>query len=119
MCCDEVRVSSHDEADKVTNSTGIKSSLYGEKGADTLIGGTNADTLVGGPDADAFKGMNGNDQLFAVDLTSDTSINCDGGNAPGSADRAELDLLPRDPNSVVHGCETKARKQPVHLAHTG
>ena len=114
-----IRVSSHDEADKVTNSTGIKSSLYGEKGADTLIGGTNADTLVGGPDADAFKGMNGNDQLFAVDLTSDTSINCDGGNAPGSADRAELDLLPRDPNSVVHGCETKVRKQPVHLAHAG
>jgi DNA-binding beta-propeller fold protein YncE len=114
-----IRVSSHDEADKVTNSTGIKSSLYGEKGADTLIGGTNGDTLVGGPDADAFKGMNGNDQLFAVDLTSDTRINCDGGNAPGSADRAELDLLPRDPNSVVQGCETKTRKQPVHLAHTG
>ena len=53
--------------------------------------------------------MNGNDQLLARDLTSDTTINCDGGNAPGSADKADLDVLPKDPNSVVQGCETKTR----------
>jgi Ca2+-binding RTX toxin-like protein len=102
-------VSSHDEADRITNSTGIKSALFGEKGADTLIGGLSADTLTGGPDADVMKGMNGSDQLLARDMTSDTTINCDGGNAPGSADKADLDQLPKDPNSVVQGCETKTR----------
>jgi hypothetical protein len=53
--------------------------------------------------------MNGNDQLPARDLTSDTAINCDGGSTPGSLDRADLDQLPKDPNSVVKGCESKAR----------
>jgi DNA-binding beta-propeller fold protein YncE len=104
-----IRVSSHDEADRITNSTGIKSALFGEKGADTLMGGLSADTLTGGPDADVMKGMNGSDQLLARDMTSDTTINCDGGNAPGSADKADLDQLPKDPNSVVQGCETKTR----------
>ncbi|MGH2964620.1 MAG: beta-propeller fold lactonase family protein [Solirubrobacterales bacterium] len=104
-----IRVSAGNEADKVTNSTGIKSSLFGEKGADTLIGGKSADTLTGGSDADTLIGKNGNDQLLARDMTSDTAINCDGGNAPGSADKADLDLLPNDPNSVVTGCETKVR----------
>ena len=93
----------------MTNSTGIKSSLFGEKGADTLVGGSNADTLTGGPDADTLIGKNGNDQLLARDLTSDTAINCDGGTAPGSADKADLDVLPKDPNSVIQGCETKTR----------
>ena len=49
--------------------------------------------------------MNGNDQLLARDLTSDTTIDCGG----GSADKADLDLLPNDPNSAVIGCETKTR----------
>jgi hypothetical protein len=53
--------------------------------------------------------MNGDDLLLARDLVSDQAINCDGGTAPGSADRADLDLLPKDPNSVVTGCETKRR----------
>ncbi|MGH2965597.1 MAG: beta-propeller fold lactonase family protein [Solirubrobacterales bacterium] len=104
-----IRVSAHDQADKVVNSTGLKSALFGEKGADTLVGGLSADTLTGGPDADVMKGMNGSDQLLARDMTSDTTINCDGGNAPGSADKADLDQLPKDPNSVVQGCETKTR----------
>jgi hypothetical protein len=54
-------------------------------------------------------GRNGNDDLRARDLTSDTTINCDGGNAPGGADKADLDLLPMDPNSVVTNCETTTR----------
>ena len=53
-----------------------------------------------------MKGMNGNDQLFARDLTSDTTINCDGGIA-GTADKADLDMLPKD--SPVSGCETVTR----------
>ena len=54
-----------------------------------------------------MKGMNGNDLLLAHDRTSDTPINCDGGTR--EADKADLDLLPKDPNSVVMGCETKTR----------
>jgi DNA-binding beta-propeller fold protein YncE len=106
---DRIQVSARDLGDKVVNSTGIQSSLYGDKGADTLLGGTNADVLTGGPDPDVFKGKNGSDQLFARDLSSDTAINCDGGSAPGSADKADLDLLPKDLNSKVTGCETKTR----------
>ena len=40
-------------------------------------------------------------------MTSDPTINCDGGGEPGN-DRAYLDLLPNDPNPVI-GCETKVR----------
>lgn len=104
-----IRATARDLGDRIVNSTGIQSSLYGEKGNDVLVGGTNVDVLTGGPDPDVIKGMNGNDQLFARDLTSDTTINCDGGNAPGPADRADLDLLPKDPNSKVTGCESKKR----------
>jgi hypothetical protein len=53
--------------------------------------------------------MNGNDDLRARDLTSDTTIDCDGGTAPGAADKADLDLLPKDPDSAVTNCETKTR----------
>ena len=104
-----IRVLSSGETDKVTNSTAVQSSLYGGDGNDTLTGGPGPDMLTGGAGADVMKGMNGNDQLFARDLTSDTMINCDGGNSPGTADKADLDLLPKDPNSVVNGCETKTR----------
>ena len=65
--------------------------------------------LTGGAGADVMKGMNGKDQLFARDLTSDTTINCDGGTTPGSGEKADLDLLPKDPNSAVTNCETKTR----------
>ena len=90
-----------DQTDKVVNSTGVQSSLYGGAANDILTGGSAKDTLTGGAGADVMKGMNGNDQLFARDLTSDTTINCDGGTTPGAADKADLDLLPKDPDSVV------------------
>jgi Ca2+-binding RTX toxin-like protein len=93
----------------VTNSTAVKSSLNGGAANDVLTGGSANDNLIGAAGADIFKGMNGNDQLFARDLTSDTTINCDGGTTPGTADKADLDLLPKDPNSKVIGCETKTR----------
>ena len=98
-----------DQADQVTNSTAIVSGLNGGPGDDTLTGGFVKDTLTGAAGADVMRGMNGNDLLKARDLTSDRTINCDGGGAPGSADKADLDLLPKDPNSVVSGCETKTR----------
>ena len=90
------------------NSTTIPGSLYGGAGNDTLIGGASQDTLTGGPGADVMRGMNGNDQLFGRDGASDTTIDCDGGNTPGAADKAELDLLPKD--SSVSGCETVTRQ---------
>ena len=91
------------------NSTAVRSSLNGGAANDVLTGGSANDTLTGGAGADVIKGMNGNDSFFARDLTSDTTINCDGGSAPGGADKADLDLLPKDPNSAVIGCETKTR----------
>jgi Ca2+-binding RTX toxin-like protein len=105
-----VQVSAGDQGDRVTNSTGVQSSLYGGKGGDALIGGSGSDLLKGGPAADTVRGMDGDDQLRARDLTSDTLINCDGGTGtPGVADRANLDKLPRDPGSVVQGCESMIR----------
>jgi len=47
--------------------------------------------------------MNGNDELFARDLVSDTTIDCGGGNA----DKADMDVLPTD--SSVSGCEIPTR----------
>ena len=114
---DRIRVSSGDQADQVLSSTAIRAWLYGGSGNDTLSGGSGDDTLsggsgndhlIGGPNADVLEGMGGNDQLLARDGTSDALINCDGGiGTPGSADKADLDLLPLDPN--VKGCETKTR----------
>jgi hypothetical protein len=105
-----VQVTVGDRADRVVNSTGVQSSLYGEDGSDVLIGGRGKDIVVGGGNPDVMKGGNGNDRLLAHDHTSDTTINCDGGiGTPGHADSAELDRLPKDPNSVISGCETKTR----------
>jgi Ca2+-binding RTX toxin-like protein len=104
-----VQVSSADQADRVTNLTALASSLSGGGEADDLTGGSGGDTLTGGAGADSLKGMNGNDVLHARDQESDAAIKCDGGGTPGNADRAILDLLPRDPDAIVRGCETKAR----------
>ena len=104
-----IQVTSGDQIDQVTNSTAVKSSLNGGAANDVLTGGSNNDTLTGSTGADVFRGMNGNDQLFARDLTSETTINCDGGTSPGGADKADLDVLPKDPNARVIGCETKTR----------
>jgi hypothetical protein len=105
-----VRVTASDQNYQVVNSTVVRSLLNGGNGDDTLTGGSRNDTLTGGLDADTMKGMNGSDLLKARDLTSDALINCDGGiGTPGSADKADLDELPLDPNSVVKGCESKTR----------
>ncbi len=104
-----IQVAAGDQSDKVVNSTTVQSSLYGGTANDVLTGGSANDTLAGGEDADVMTGMNGNDELLARDLASDTTINCDGGSAPGTADKADLDLLPKDPNSAVTSCETKTR----------
>jgi hypothetical protein len=104
-----VKVASGAGNDRVRNATSLPSSINGGGGSDTLIGGTAADTITGGPGADIFQGGNGNDTLLARDLATDTAINCDGGTKPGTADKAGLDLLPKDPNSIVLGCETKTR----------
>jgi hypothetical protein len=104
-----IQVSSGDQIDKVVNSTAVKGSLNGGAANDVLTGGSANDTLTGSTGADIFKGMNGDDQLLARDLASDTTINCDGGSTPGGADKADLDVLPKDPNSAVIGCETKKR----------
>jgi hypothetical protein len=53
-----------------------------------------------------MEGMKGNDLLKVRDRTSDATINCDG----GGRDKADLDKLHKDPNSVVKGCETKTRR---------
>ena len=104
-----IRVLAADQADQVTNSTSLQSALNGGPANDALIGGFAKDTLTGAAGADVLKGMNGNDLLQARDLASDQTINCDGGATAGSADKADLDLLPLDPNSRVTGCETKTR----------
>jgi hypothetical protein len=104
-----VKVSSAGSTDRITNATALAGKLLGGPANDLLVGGSGNDVLNGGTGADSFKGMNGNDTLLARDLTSDTAINCDGGTKPGSADKADLDLLPKDPNSIVFGCETKTR----------
>jgi hypothetical protein len=100
-----IHVSSGDQTDQVTNSTALRSSLFGEAANDRLTGGSVKDTMFGGPGADVFKGMNGADDLRARDLTSDTSIDCGG----GTGDKADLDKLPADPDPVVISCETKTR----------
>jgi lysophospholipase L1-like esterase/sugar lactone lactonase YvrE len=107
-----IQVSSGVQLDQVVNSTTLASSLNGGAANDVLTGGSANDTLTGGTGADIMKGMNGNDQLFARDLASDTTIDCDGGTIPGSADTATLDPLPKDPDSAVIGCETKTRGNP-------
>jgi hypothetical protein len=105
----KIQVSSGGGADRILDGVGVPGSLNGGPGDDTLVGGSGNDVITGGPGADSFKGRNGNDNLLARDLTSDASINCDGGSTPGSADKADLDLLPKDPDSIVAGCETKTR----------
>jgi hypothetical protein len=149
-----VDVKAGDQADKVTNSTSIRSALHGGPASDRLTGGSNRDSLTGGKGADSFRGMNGSDHLYARDLASDVArtgakaaltrsvtidlssarrsrlfkgmtrgdrlfargssseitIHCDGGDSPASHDKVELDKLPKDPDSVIRGCETKTRR---------
>jgi hypothetical protein len=99
-----IQVSSGDQADKVVNSNAVKSSLAGGTANDALTGGSNKDTLTGGAGFDLLKGSAGGDLLKARDTVSDAQIGCGAG-----TDKANLDLLPKDPDSVVSGCETKTR----------
>jgi hypothetical protein len=99
-----VYVAASDLGDQVVNSTGIASALVGGAGNDTLVGGFGADTLNAGAGANKLQARGGNDQLLARNLVTDPLIDCGAG-----ADKADLDKLPKDPNSVISGCETKAR----------
>jgi hypothetical protein len=99
-----VKVSAGDRADRVQNSTPLRSVLHGGAGNDLLIGGPARETLIGGPGANALEGMGGGDLLRARNNTSDTLIDCGAGN-----DKAELDRPPKDPSPAVKGCETRAR----------
>jgi hypothetical protein len=97
-----IQVTSGDRDDKVTNSSGLPSALYGELGNDVLIGDSDRDILNGGPGVDVLQGLEGNDLLRAHDGASDKRIDCGTG-----SDKADLDLLPKDAN--VKGCEVKTR----------
>jgi len=98
-------ITSADQTDKVLNSTTISSFIVGGAANDVLTGGSANDTLTGSTGADVLKGMNGNDRLMARDLVSDSTIDC----GAGAGDKGDLDLLPKDPNSRIAGCETKTR----------
>jgi hypothetical protein len=100
-----IKVNAGDQADSVINSTAVKSTVDGGAGNDTLQGGSGADTLTGAAGIDILKGMAGKDLLKARDLTSDRTIDCGTG-----VDKAEIDKLPKDPDSKVKGCETKTRR---------
>jgi hemolysin type calcium-binding protein len=102
-----VNVSSGTATDRILNSSPLAITFDGGAGDDALTGGPRADTLTGGPGSDVMQGKNGNDTLKGRDLTSDAAINCDGGTTPGTADKANLDLLPKD--SAVSGCESVTR----------
>jgi hypothetical protein len=105
----QVMVSSGGGADRIVDTVPLPATLAGGAANDVLTGGPRADTIIGSGGADTMRGMNGNDSLRARDLISDTLVNCDGGTVAGAADKADLDLAPKDPNSVVLGCETKTR----------
>ena len=100
-----IRVLAGDQIDKVVNSTAVKSSVHGGVGNDTLEGGSAADTLTGAAGLDVLKGMDANDLLRGRDLASDRMVDCGAG-----TDKADLDLLPMDPNSKIKGCETRTRR---------
>lgn len=107
-----IKVSAGKARDRVENASApVPLTIDGGDGDDVLFGGSRDDTITGGPGADVMRGGPGNDTLLARDQTSDTAIRCDGGSGtPGNADKAVLDLLPKDPDAIVTGCETKTRK---------
>jgi Ca2+-binding RTX toxin-like protein len=104
-----IQVASGALTDRIVDSVSLPGLLNGGTANDVITGSPAPDTITGGGGADTLRGMNGNDLLRARDLISDTAIDCDGGANPGTADRADLDLAPKDPNSIVTGCETKTR----------
>ncbi len=93
--------------DRIRNASTLQSRLFGGYGADTIIGGRGNDLISGSFGRDRLKGMNGDDFLTAHDNADDRLIDCDGGTVPGTADRADLDLLPKD--SPATDCESVKR----------
>ena len=85
----------------MVDSTDLPGSLTGG-GNDTLQGGSARDSLNGGVGADLLSGMDGNDLFKADDGSLRSGHRCGGG-----SDKADLDLLPQDPN--VQRCENKTR----------
>ena len=94
--------SAGEKNDKVVNSSGLPSSLYGGAGDDVLVGGSDRDVLNGGTGADSLSGLGGNDLLEGHDGAPDQTVDCGVG-----PDKADLDLLPLDAD--IKGCETKTR----------
>jgi Ca2+-binding RTX toxin-like protein len=82
---------------------GAADRITGDANANTLTGGAGDDTLDGGLGADVLLGLNGDDVLLALDGVADTTLDCDGGDAPGTADSASIDPGGLDPVPV--GCE--------------
>jgi Ca2+-binding RTX toxin-like protein len=106
-----VHMRGDDERDRLVNSTPIRSALGGGDGDDSLVGGSGPDELKGGSGADVMKGMAGNDLLLAIDRAfSDSLINCDGRGVRGHNDKAFVDDLPLDPDSVIKNCESVTRR---------
>jgi hypothetical protein len=99
-----IRVFAGDRADRVAGSTALPATVNGVTGDDVLVGGPADDRLVGGPGADSFSGRGGSDRLQARDDDADAKISC----GSGSADRASLDLQPKD--SPVQNCGTVIRR---------
>jgi lysophospholipase L1-like esterase len=102
-----IQVAAGDQDDRVVNSTAFATSLDGGGEDDTLVGGSAADTLSGGPGVDALKGMAADDRLLARDGASDALVDC----GAGSSDKADLDLVAKDPKPKVAGCETQTRSR--------
>ena len=88
------------EADNVQTEN-----VIGGSADDKLTGDSQNNILTGGPGADILIGRDGDDTLRAKDGVADTTLDCDGGSSPGTADSADLDLLDPDPL----GCESVTR----------
>ena len=104
-----VLVTSAGQPDRVVNSSGLPSSLYGGSGDDLLVGGSDRDVLRGGAGRRRDAGDGGNDLLRAHDGASDETINCGG----GSGDKADLDLLPLDPAPWSRAARPRRGTDPV------
>ncbi len=95
--------------DQVVNSTAVKSSLNGGAANDTLTGGS----ANGHPDRGTGRRRDEGDERKRSALRPRPDLRHDDqlrrrDRHPGSADKADLDPLPKDP-SPVSGCETKTR----------
>jgi Ca2+-binding RTX toxin-like protein len=93
-----------DDSVAIAGALGVRTSLEGGPGADTLTGGAEADTFFGGPGADRIDGGEDNDFIYAKDNTRDV-VQCGTGNDWAQVDRTWYGGLL---DSVYAGCETLA-----------